>query len=337
MAFIRERPRKDGTIAHVVQWVEPETGKQTTRTLATRQDARELADFLNANGNSFALAAQAASRLRSSSPTVDAVVTAHITQLTNVTADTRQDYARAQARHFTPVLGPIPVDTLTRADVTAWINDLDRSTKTKRNVHAVLSAALSSAVRDGVVGSNVAKGIRIGGGTGTSREAVFLTREEVEAIAAQMLDPAQGLLVRLLAGTGLRWSEATALEVRDITITAPGGQRRGQVSVTKAWKNDPGGGLLLGPPKTRRARRTVTLPGALAAELEQHVEGRHPSERLFVNTVGGGGPSPTAPGTGPGGSRPSTRSRLMAPCGRGRGSTTCGTRTRPGSSPPGCP
>ena len=80
MAFIRERPRKDGTTAFVVQWVEPETGKQTTRTLATRQDAQELSDFLNANGNSFAPAAQAASRLRSRSPTVDVVIAAHIDQ-----------------------------------------------------------------------------------------------------------------------------------------------------------------------------------------------------------------------------------------------------------------
>lgn len=81
MAFIRERPRKDGTTAFVVQGVESEAGKQMTRTLATRQDAQELSGFLKANGNSFALAAQAASRLRSSSPTVDAVIAAHNDQL----------------------------------------------------------------------------------------------------------------------------------------------------------------------------------------------------------------------------------------------------------------
>ena len=55
MAFVRERPRKDGTTAFVVQWVEPDTGKQTTRSMGTRRDADELADFLTANGNSFGL------------------------------------------------------------------------------------------------------------------------------------------------------------------------------------------------------------------------------------------------------------------------------------------
>lgn len=64
MAFVRERPRKDGTTAFVVQWVEPATGKQTTRTMATRRDADGLADLLTANGNSFALAAQTATRRR---------------------------------------------------------------------------------------------------------------------------------------------------------------------------------------------------------------------------------------------------------------------------------
>lgn len=117
MAFIRERPRKDGATAFVVQWVEPETGKQTTRTLATLQDAQELSGFLNANGSSFALGAQAASRLRSSSHIVDAVTAAHIDQLTAAGPDTRRRYRRMAARHITPVLGSVPVDTLTRRDV----------------------------------------------------------------------------------------------------------------------------------------------------------------------------------------------------------------------------
>ena len=65
MAFIGERPRKDGTVAFVAQRAEPETGKQTTRTMATRRDADGLADFHTANWNSIALAARGASQLRS--------------------------------------------------------------------------------------------------------------------------------------------------------------------------------------------------------------------------------------------------------------------------------
>lgn len=130
MAFVREHPRKDGTTAFVVQWVELKTVKRTTRTLATRRDAEELSDFLNANGNSFALAAQAASRLRPSSPTADAVLTAHIDQLTAIGPDTRARYRAMAARHIVP--GAVPVDTLTRRDVAAWLNGMAGAAKNPR-------------------------------------------------------------------------------------------------------------------------------------------------------------------------------------------------------------
>ena len=181
MAFVRERPRKDGTTAFVVQWVEPDTGKQTTRSMGTRRDADELADFLTANGNSFALAAQAASRLGSSSPTVDAVIAAHIDQLTAIGPDTRARYRRMAARHVRPVLGAVPVDILTRRDVAAWLNGMGRGGKTKKNVQELLSGALSTAVTEGVVAGNVAKGVQPPHGEAV-REAVFLTRSELALI-----------------------------------------------------------------------------------------------------------------------------------------------------------
>ena len=92
MASIRERVRKDGNTTWAVLWRDAETGKQTSRSMPTERDAAELRDFLNANGNSFALAAQAASRLRSTAPTVAAVLEAHIVQLTAIGPDTRARY-----------------------------------------------------------------------------------------------------------------------------------------------------------------------------------------------------------------------------------------------------
>lgn len=126
--------------------------------MLTERDAAELRDFLNANGNSFALAAQAASRLRSTSPTVAAILEAPIDQLTAIGTDTRQRYRRMAARHITPVLGTVPVDSLTRRDVGAWLNGMAGAAKTKKNVQALLSAALASAVRDSLAPGNVAKG-----------------------------------------------------------------------------------------------------------------------------------------------------------------------------------
>ncbi|WP_153005673.1 tyrosine-type recombinase/integrase [Kocuria palustris] len=232
--------------------------------MPTERDAAELRDFLNANGNSFALAAQSASRLRSSSPTVDAVIAAHIDQLTAIAPGTRRRYRRMAARHITPVLGAVPLDTLTRRDVASWLNGMTGSAKTKRNVQSVLPAALSSAVRDGIVPTNVAKGVQPPRGESRT-EAVFLSREEAATIV-EALPPRY----QLLAGTGLRWGEATALEVRDITLTGDPGERAGTVSVTKAWRTGESGPVV-GAPKTARSRRTVTLPRALAERIAEHI------------------------------------------------------------------
>ena len=89
--------------------------------------------------HSFALAAQAASRLGSSSPTVGAVIAAHIDQLTAIGPDTRARCRRMAARHIRPVLGAMPVDTLTRRDVAAWLNGMAGAAKTKKNVQELLS------------------------------------------------------------------------------------------------------------------------------------------------------------------------------------------------------
>lgn len=80
---------------------------------------------------------------------------------------------------------------------------------------------------------------------------------------------------QLLAGAGLRWGEAAALEVRDITLT---GERAGTVSVTKAWKTGESGPVV-GAPKTARSRRTVTLPRALAERIAEHIADAPPRPR----------------------------------------------------------
>lgn len=249
-------------------WRDTDTGKQALRSMPTERGDAELRDFLIANGSSFVLAAQVASRLRSNSTTVDALIAAHIDQLTTIGPDTRRRYRRMASRHITPVLGTVPVDTLTRRDVASWLNGMTGSAKTKRNVQSVLSAALSSAARNGVVPTNVAKGVQPPRGESRTG-AVFLSREEVATIV-EALPPRYQLLVELLAGTGLRWGEATALEVRDITLTGNPDERPGTLSVTKGWKTGESGPVV-GAPKTARSRRTVTLPRALAKRIAEHI------------------------------------------------------------------
>ena len=281
MASIRERVRKDGTITWAVLWREAETGKQTSRSMLTERDAVELRDFLNANGQSFALAAQAAARLRSPAPTMAATVANHIETLTSVTPGTRHRYRLLADRHITQTeLGGIPIDTLTRVDVSRWLNGLPLATKSKKNVHSLLSAALGDAQRDGRVPTNVAHGIRFTK-SNSRREPVFLTRDQVDAITGAMPEHYRPF-IHFLAGTGLRWSEATALRIRDVDLTS----ERGIVHVTRAWKEN-GDGWVIGAPKTSRGRRTVVMPAALTSLVKKRAKGRGRDELLFTGYHGG--------------------------------------------------
>ncbi|MGI5509351.1 tyrosine-type recombinase/integrase [Streptomyces sp. CA-106131] len=87
----------------------------------------------------------------------------------------------------------------------------------------------------------------------------FLEHDEYARIAAEIADPHARDLADWLVGTGMRWGEATALQVTDVNL------HRNTVSVQRAWKREaPGEGgpsYFLGPLKTRfreQAKRITT-------------------------------------------------------------------------------
>jgi integrase len=98
-----------------------------------------------------------------------------------------------------------------------------------------------------------------------AREAVYLSPEDL-VLLADRIDPHYSLFIRFLSGTGLRYSEVTALRRRDITIKVG----RASVRVSRAWKST-GKGEEIGPPKSKKGNRTVTCNTALSAELAEHL------------------------------------------------------------------
>ena len=127
-------------------------------------------------------------------------------------------------------------------------------------------------------------------------------RQELDQIT-EALPPRAAMLVHFLAGSGLRFGEATALLGADLTLpgtASAGGSAgagdgavggRGVVSVSKAWRRDPAahGRFVIGAPKTRRGKRTVTLPGRLSEQLAEHLEQYEMGSRdLVFPSVHGG-------------------------------------------------
>ena len=299
MASIRERARKDGGTSYTVTWRDPDAGLKSKTysppdysTVEAREKAQELKDFLDANGNSFKLAAKAKVRKDSTKPTVYEVVVRHIDLLRKPQPGTIAKYRRMAAAHIAPSdLGKTPVDKVTKAAVIDWLDELKVQSranqptgqplgrKTKGNIHAVLSAAFATAVDEEVMTRNPAKGVSEAD-LNEAREPVYLSPEDL-VMLSERVDPHYSLFIRFLSGTGLRYSEATALRRRDITFK--GG--RAEVRVSRAWKAA-GKGEEIGPPKSKKGNRTVTCNAALSADLDKHLKELRPDDFVFQRPDG---------------------------------------------------
>lgn len=299
MASIRTRELSKGGFSHTVTWRDPEAGLKT-RTFSDKDygpgeakvKAQELKDFLDANGNSFKLAAKAKVRKDSTAPTVAEVVKQHIDLLRKPQPGTIAKYRRMAAAHIdSSDLGRTLVDKVNKAAVIDWLDGLvvqsranqptgqPLSRKSKGNVHAVLSAAFATAIDNELMNRNPAKGVSEAD-LNEAREPVYLSPEDL-VMLSERVSPHYSLFLRFLSGTGLRYSEATALRRRDIAFK--GG--RAEVRVSRAWKARDKGEEI-GPPKSKKGNRTVTCNAALSEALAEQLKSLGLDEFVFQRPDG---------------------------------------------------
>jgi integrase len=205
----------------------------------------------------------------------------HVDELTGVDQRTKDDYRAVARRSWLDMLGRYPVDAITRTHVARWVNSEDGKVKPKtiKNAHSVLSAVLKRAVQDGYLTSNPAQGTRLPRtGAETVEENRYLTYAEFDRLIKATPEYWRPF-VTLLFGTGLRFSEATALQVQDIN------PEFGTLRVMRAWKREKGAGIRLGPPKSDASRRTISFGGA-ALDAVRPLLDRPGSEWLFTTTTG---------------------------------------------------
>ncbi len=195
---------------------------------------------------------------------------------------TRADYLGMLDNHINPIIGDRPIDQLTRFDVAAvgrYVASSKKSAKTVANVHGLLSSIIADAVEDEHLRRNIARGAMPSVPDVKTEEMNFLTHAEAAALLGYIPDGAYRDLVRFLLGTGMRWSEATAVEVHDVDL------EENVLHVRRAWKYRDGH-FVLGEPKTKRSRRTISISRGLADLLTPRVDGRDPAEFVFVTPQG---------------------------------------------------
>lgn len=214
---------------------------------------------------------------------------------TGIAPRTQHAYRVTLERHVLPKLGDLQLARLSRSDVEAWVASLQSTMapKTLVNAHGVLSSMLESATRETppLRPDNPARGIRLRRGGTTDAEMCFLTHAEwallygcLERVstAGREVDASIGQHLGLvLVGSGLRYSEATALQVKHVDLLAPVCTLR----VAQAWKRLPDSTYRLDEPKTRRSRRTVTVSDEVRDVLITRCAGKPPDELVFMTTT----------------------------------------------------
>lgn len=216
--------------------------------------------------------------------TVTEYLDQYISALTGVQPATIARYRSYLSRDIAPHFGDLPLSAVNEATIGRWVAGLAQqeikdgegtktpSRKTMQNKHAFLSAAFKQAVKRGLLESNPCDDRRLPETRG--REKVFLTTAEFELLRAHLPARYQPLAT-LLVLSGLRFSEATALTPDDIDLV------KKTITVNKAWKySHRRSEMKIGPPKTPKSNRAVSVPDAALLGLQ--LDG----EYVFTNTVG---------------------------------------------------
>lgn len=285
---IEERPLASGGTRYVVRVRDPHVirghkGHYTSATYATRGEAEQFLRDCQDRGVAWALAEYRRGKDEDDELNLDEWAAIHFSALTEPSQSTVRRYRNIYAETWSPTLGHMRLSRIERVHVAQALNAVAGSDKTVLNKWAVLTHMLKMAAQDGKIPRSPTIGVKPGRKTEhETEEHRYLTHQEFWAV----LDATPAYwkpLVITLAGTGIRWGELAALTVGDVDT------ENGLLRVTKAEKQDPDNPskTIIGPPKTKKGRRSISLPGDVLEALEPLMEGKRRNARLFLPPNGG--------------------------------------------------
>ncbi|TAP26817.1 site-specific integrase [Arthrobacter sp. S41] len=284
MASIIERKNKAGVVTrYQVKW--REKGQQHNDSFDSLAKAEMFKKVLELNEHDGDKAYSQILRTASRAPSIEQVAVQHLRRLSDITVHTMHTYERMIENHFKGNIGDIPCDMLSEEDIAEWVmwmRGKDLSPKTIKNVHGFLYSVMGTAIYKGHRPDNPCEHTRLPKSDHTEDKTTFLTKAEFALILSH-LDQYFHPFFLLLVGTGMRFSEATALQPGDFSDE----QGTYTARVTKAWKRDDKNGRKIGPPKTENARRTIPLTADLAKKIAFQVSITELDEYVFTMKEGG--------------------------------------------------
>ncbi|MEU4217560.1 site-specific integrase [Actinoplanes sp. NPDC026623] len=277
--------RFNGQKQHTVPWPEEEIAKQALQIVQafggkiTKQDVET------------AILGSDPRQDESTAPTLRVWCARWLPAKTRITPGTRRRYGRQLELRILPALGDLLIDQITPTDIGKFLNDLRAdglSNATLTRYYSVLHGALEAAIKEGLIQENPCDGTdfvrdQIADDDTGIEHRVYLTPEEFQ-LTLKEFDKDARLVVEVLAETGCRWSESTALGVQH--LVAPSKSRGPRIRIWRAWKQDENNRWYLGSTKGRQ-RRTVGVSYGLYQKLVKTVAGR-PQDAFILTAPQGG-------------------------------------------------
>jgi integrase len=286
------------------RWQDPQTEKPRSRAFARRTDAEAFIASLEDDIRSDRYIDPTARE-----QTFTVIAEAWLASKGRIKDSTWRRYRRELDNYVLPKWGTTPIGAITRPQIDAWVKqlrdgtaphvfDVNHHIKTTARtptkmapaylghiVRSTFGGPLRYAVAESIIGRNPLANVELPRGEGDiEHDLPHLTYLDVETLA----DTARKLtrraddraLLLLLAYSGPRIGEATALRIRDLD---PTNQR---ARVHRTWTVDREGRRKLGPVKTWE-KRWLPIPTFLVDELTALTTGRTPDDFIFTAARGG--------------------------------------------------
>jgi len=285
MASIRERTTKAGVTTFSVLY--RQGARQTSRTFETRPAAAEFAQLIDILGPDRA--AKAAEVDAPRGVTVAEMWAQFIDwKARDITARTLTDYRRDWGNWLEPWFGHREAETVDEGDVQRWVEHMSAklAPKSVADRHMLLHSLydFGKARSRRLVTHNPCQETALP--KRTKKPPKGTTVAEFRAIldAAGRRNPDAADLILFLGETGWRFSEATALDVRDVEDDG----HQVHINVSRVFRIDGQGRQFIaeGAAKSDAAFRRIVLWPESAAMIRRRVVGKGSGDLVFTNSRG---------------------------------------------------